>query len=673
MTKKCSLIFFLLYLCINAYSQQYDNKFGKISMAEMEMKVCPIDSSAAAVILFDIGETRFDYNMDKSRFQLLILRHARVKILSKDGLDWANLNLILFNENNFEEKLSSFKGFTFNLENGKIVKEKVEKSAIFREKKDEKRTGVKITFPKVVTGSILEFDYEITSDYTYNLQPWDFQYSIPVLFSQYTIGIPEYYSYKTHISGYEPISVKDEINYRSIFFTTTERSGVVVTKSQTYRDEVKYTEQTKIFSARNIPGVDDESFVDNLDNYLTKVNFELAWVRYPGQTQENFSTNWTEVSKKLLEERNFGKQLDNGSYLEDDLKAYLGTTESPEEKLAKTVSFIKSRIKWNDKFRLYTENGVKAAYKEGVGSSSEVNLNLIVALRQAGLEAYPVALSTRFHGLVMDWQVTVSGFNHVIAYVKLGEKFYACDATSPFSMIGLLPTECLNGKARIIDLKNGAWIDLYPKTISKKSVFAILKVDENTTVTGSVNATYRDYFALSMAETIKGDDSLKHRKEALIKTFNNSTIDSLKVKLGDKGVAEAKESYNLRTEGTQENASIIYLSPMSGFGFGKNPFLKVSRKFPVNFTFPRDESVIVRYTFPAGYKVDELPANISMSMPEGKAKFVITYQVSGNDMVVVSKITIPNTLYLSDDYPALRGFFDEIIKKQNEKVVLTKI
>jgi hypothetical protein len=673
MTKKCSLIFFLLYLCINAYSQQYDNKFGKISMAEMEMKVCPIDSSAAAVILFDIGETRFDYNMDKSRFQLLILRHARVKILSKDGLDWANLNLILFNENNFEEKLSSFKGFTFNLENGKIVKEKVEKSAIFREKKDEKRTGVKITFPKVVTGSILEFDYEITSDYTYNLQPWDFQYSIPVLFSQYTIGIPEYYSYKTHISGYEPISVKDEINYRSIFFTTTERSGVVVTKSQTYRDEVKYTEQTKIFSARNIPGVDDESFVDNLDNYLTKVNFELAWVRYPGQTQENFSTNWTEVSKKLLEERNFGKQLDNGSYLEDDLKAYLGTTESPEEKLAKTVSFIKSRIKWNDKFRLYTENGVKAAYKEGVGSSSEVNLNLIVALRQAGLEAYPVALSTRFHGLVMDWQVTVSGFNHVIAYVKLGEKFYACDATSPFSMIGLLPTECLNGKARIIDLKNGAWIDLYPKTISKKSVFAILKVDENTTVTGSVNATYRDYFALSMAETIKGDDSLKHRKEALIKTFNNSTIDSLKVKLGDKGIAEAKESYNLRTEGTQENASIIYLSPMSGFGFGKNPFLKVSRKFPVNFTFPRDESVIVRYTFPAGYKVDELPANISMSMPEGKAKFVITYQVSGNDMVVVSKITIPNTLYLSDDYPALRGFFDEIIKKQNEKVVLTKI
>jgi hypothetical protein len=177
-----------------------------------------------------------------------------------------------------------------------------------------------------------------------------------------------------------------------------------------------------------------------------------------------------------------------------------------------------------------------------------------------------------------------------------------------------------------------------------------------------------------MAETIKGDDSLKHRKEALTKSFNNSTIDSLKVKFGEKGIAEVKESYNIRNEGTsQENASIIYLSPMSGFGFGKNPFLKVARKFPVNFTFPREETAIVRYTFPTGYKVEELPKNISISMPEGKAKFIITYQVAGNDIVVVSKITIPYTLYLSEDYSSLRGFYDEIIKKQNEKVVLTKI
>jgi len=679
MIKKNILLSFLLYVCVNAYSQPYDTKYGKVSMAEMEMKVCPIDSSAEAVFLFDIGETRFNYNTTKNRFELLISRHARIKILSKDGLDWANLNLVLFNENNFEEKLTSFKGITFNLENGKLLKVKVEKSAIFKEKKDDRRTGVKITFPKVVAGSILEFDYEISSDYTYNLQPWDFQYSIPVLFSQYTIGIPEYYNYKSHISGYEPISVKDVVNNKSIVFTTTERSGGNdlhdgIVKSQTYTNIVNYAENSKIFTAQNIPGVDDESFVDNLDNYLTKANFELAWVRFPGQTQENYSTSWVEISKKLLDERNFGKQLDNGSYLEDDLKAYLGTVESPEEKLAKTVSFIKSRIIWNDKYRLYTENGVKAAYKEGVGSSSEVNLNLVVALRRAGLEAYPVALSTRSHGLVMDWQVTVSGFNHVIAYVKIGEKFYSCDATSPFSMISLLPTECLNGKGRIIDLKNGAWFDLYPKTISQKSVFAILKVDENTAITGSVSSIYKDYFALSIAESIKGDDSLKRRKEVLIKSFNNSTIDSLKIKVGDKGIAEVKESYNIQTEGTsQENTSIIYLTPMSGFGFGKNPFSKVERKFPVNFTFPRDESVYVKYSFPDGYRVEELPANISISMPDEKAKFVITYQVLGNDLVVLSKITIPNTLYLSEDYPALRGFFDEIIKKQNEKVVLKKI
>lgn len=54
------------------FAQQYDKKFGKTSMEEMEMKTCPIDSSAAAVFLFGIGEIRFEFNMDKSRFQLLI-------------------------------------------------------------------------------------------------------------------------------------------------------------------------------------------------------------------------------------------------------------------------------------------------------------------------------------------------------------------------------------------------------------------------------------------------------------------------------------------------------------------------------------------------------------------------------------------------------------------------
>jgi len=677
--KKNILFSILLFICLSSFAQTYEEKFGKISMAEMEMKVCPIDSSAAAVMLFDIGETNFEYNITESRFQLKISRHARIKVLTKDGLDWANLNLLLYNEKNFEERLNSFKGVTYNYSNGKIQKDKVEKNAIFREKKDDTRTGVKIAFPRVMEGSIIEFDYEITSDYTYNLQPWSFQYSIPVLSSRYTIGIPEYYQYNTHISGYENVSVKNEVNNKSIVFITNERTGGTsskdpVVRNQINKDEVKYIDNSRVFTAQNIPALGNESYVDNIDNYLSKVNFELAWVKFPGKIREDYTLSWDGINSKLLDDADFGKQLDNGSYLEDDLKVYLASTEKNEERLTKTISFIKSRIKWNDSYRLFTKKGVKAAYKAGVGSSSDVNLNLVVALRKAGFDAYPIVVSTRKHGAVMDWQVTVTGFNHVVAGVKNGDSYFYCDATSPFAMIGLLPTECLNGKARLIDLKNSCWVDLNPKSISQKSIYASLKINEGSAVTGSIDATYKDYFALNLAETVRGDDSLTLRKEGLSTLFSNAKIDSLKVQFGENGTSSAKEHYDIKLENSAPaDLNIIYLSPMIGFGIGKNPFVKVERKFPVNFTFPRNETIIVKYKLPENFKVEEIPSNSSFSMPEGTAKFIISYQIAGDELIVVNKLTISNVQYVAENYSSLKVFFDEVIKKQNEKIILRRI
>ena len=86
--KKRIIVLLGLILTMNAFSQEQpvDKKFGKISLYEMNMKQCSIDSSAEAVFLFDIGETKFEYNTSKNRFQLIITKHSRIKILHKDGL-----------------------------------------------------------------------------------------------------------------------------------------------------------------------------------------------------------------------------------------------------------------------------------------------------------------------------------------------------------------------------------------------------------------------------------------------------------------------------------------------------------------------------------------------------------------------------------------------------------
>jgi len=667
----------LSLMSLMLFSQTYDQKFGKVSMAEMEMKVCPIDSSAEAVVLFDLGETRFEYNTSRNRFQLNISRHVRIKIFSKEGLEQANIKLILFEEKDLEERMHSFKGFTYNVVDGKIEKEKVGKEAIFREKVDNVSTAVKISFPKVVEGSVIEYEYAMSSDYIYNLQPWAFQTNIPVLYSEYIVGIPEYYQYNTKVSGYEQVNLSESSSDKSVVFTGFERSGGSnwqASRSASYRDVVTYKEKAKTFIAKNLPAMGNEAYVDNINNYLTKVNFELSLVKYPNEIPRIYALTWEDINKKLLERTDFGKQLDNGGYMSDDLKSYVGNVEKAEEKLLKIILFVKSKVKWDEKYRLYSDDGVKTAYKKGIGNSSDVNLNLIVALREMGFNAYPVVLSTRSHGQVFEWQRTVSGFNHVIACVVDGDKNILLDATSLVNVYGLLPLECLNGQARLIDKVNGKWIDLNAQTLSKKVVYANLKIDNNLQLVGKVESTYKDYFAQSILQDVRNDDSLKGRKEDLVKQFVNASIDSLSISTPDNTIALSKESFKIKIDNISTTGEdIVYLSPLAGFCLDKNPFVTTERKFPVNFTFPHEETLILKYKLPVNYRVEEMPSKISFSMPDDKGRFVYSCQNIGDEIVVTSKLTIPQTIYVSTDYPALRGFIDEVIKKQNEKVVLKKI
>ena len=59
---KKSLLLFLLLLGASTYAQKFD--LGKVTVQELSEKVCPIDSSAPAAVLFSIGKTTFNYSSD---------------------------------------------------------------------------------------------------------------------------------------------------------------------------------------------------------------------------------------------------------------------------------------------------------------------------------------------------------------------------------------------------------------------------------------------------------------------------------------------------------------------------------------------------------------------------------------------------------------------------------
>src|SRR5689334_2980912 len=108
---------------LTAFSQKPPVKFGEVPMSDLTMTTYAPDTSASAVVLMDFGKAWVSvHGMVALNFE----RHVRIKILKKEGLDAADVQVYLYHNSSGEEKVTNFKATTYNLENGQVVETKVE-------------------------------------------------------------------------------------------------------------------------------------------------------------------------------------------------------------------------------------------------------------------------------------------------------------------------------------------------------------------------------------------------------------------------------------------------------------------------------------------------------------------------------------------------------------------
>ena len=194
-----SIILFFYFSFFNLTAQEF--KLGKVSVAELEQKVHPKDTSAVAAILYKKGKSSIEYNNDG--FVLITQVDVRIKIYKKEGYDWANQSVTYYiGDNDSREKVDFSDVNTFNLVNGKIEKTKLKSDGVFNEEVNKYRSRKKITMPNVKEGSVLEYSYTVRTPSIGMMRDWAFQTSIPVNYSEFKTYIPEYYTFNVRQKGY---------------------------------------------------------------------------------------------------------------------------------------------------------------------------------------------------------------------------------------------------------------------------------------------------------------------------------------------------------------------------------------------------------------------------------------------------------------------------------------
>jgi hypothetical protein len=644
-------------------------------MEELEMKVYEQDTSAVAVILYDSGASYFEteYINDNSDFVCKFERHVRIKILKPEGFDFATFKIPLYHSENGEEKTGSIKGRTYNLDE-KIIIDKLEKNSIFNEETTPNIKRVKFTMPNVKVGSVIEIKYQISSPFYQNFRAWQFQYSIPVIYSKYNTRIPSYFNYQITTKGYYPITKSDRgsrpenflIKYADLDNARGDVKNIIHQYTLTPNSDINE------YLAENIPSFKTESYMLAEENYLSMIEFELQSYKYDGGLLHNFTSTWENVQDKLIKSDDFGGALKKDGFIKDILPKIIADAKSEEEKTALIFQTVQNNIKWNEKNRLFCDKSLRNTWQEKSGSTAEINLLLVAILRNAGINASPVVLSTRQNGIIHPSHPTITQMNYVIACAKIEDKNYLMDATDPYCPIGILPFRCLNDKGRLITETDSEWINLDSSKESKIAIMSTLSLTEEGTLKGQVTEAFYDYEGVDIRKKISNNtEGYTEKLESDYEDWNISEIEYKNLDDRNKPL-QIRYSTEIENRANMEGER-IYFNPILKYKTSENPFKLEQREYPVNFGHPISVNYIMILELPLNYTIEEQPKSAKISLPDNGG--VYTYQINKTDNKVLIKYNFNTgkSQYLPSEYEYLKEFYNQIIAKENQILVLKKI
>ncbi len=622
-------------------------EFGSVPVEDLKMEVYELDSTASAVILFDVGKAELDPNL-----KMEMKRHVRIKILTDEGVKYGDF-VQNYSFDDPREKVGGIKAQTYNLEDGEIKVTKLNKRDILNDKDGEHYGTVKFTMPALKAGSVIEYEYTLKSE-SPTLPDWEFQSSIPTRWSEYKARVPEWFTYLKVMRGYEP---------------------TVINKQDVYNGygRIPHTGTEYHWALKDIPAIHQEPYMKAIGNYRSAIRFQLSSIYVPGYINEQILEDWPKVAGALIGSKYHGGMLEKNNFLKDIVEQLIDKDDSQLEKIRKIYDHVSKHMTWNEVNSIFASQSSKDSYEKGNGNSADINLLLGNMLRKAGIETYSVVLSTTDHGDIIRSFPLASQFNHTIVVAIVDGEDYFLDAKNEYRPYTLLPASCLNSTGLMLNDQKGGlsrWVEIKNKEKNKVSYFAQLKLDSLGNLSGKLNTKSTGLIAYNQRMEVDRDEITSSVHDLFFDEPDNVSVDSVSITSLD-----IAEGLNFDTHFSIDRTSggdVIYLNPLFFDQLESNPFIKEDRKFPIDFDYPFSRSITLTFEIPEEYNVEELPEQTAFRLPDNSGIYSRIMQVQGNMIMMRHNFEIKKFRYLQNDYATLRHFFELVVNSSKEQIVLKK-
>lgn len=637
MNKPLLVLVFLLFTTLT-FSQTA--KLGEFTENEISMTEVAYEPDASAVVLVSNGDSRFLPGLYETTF------FVRLKVLSEAGKENADIRIRYYVGEDKMEGITGVKAQTTNFVNGKAETVKVSKDAIFDVELDGGYKEMRISFPNVQVGSIIEYQYKKSDKNLTFIDGWTFQHKLPTIYSRYAI------------------KMDPSLEYRTLGQGQNFASSVEKTSEYDY-----YT-----WTLRDLRSLKEEPFMKNYRDYIDRIEFQLSQYRISG----NYGPEWKNVLNtwEVLGDEVISNYTQKGFYksnpiekefIDVDLK---GATQL--ETAQKAYYYLRNNFRVEGEDWIYPQQNLNQLLKSKVGSPGELMLALMGVLKSEGIPCEPVLIGSKGYGrsdLVPS--PFLNQFDEILLLVVLDGKAQFLDlsqADAPFGYVDLdkhvkggLYLQKQQSKLIPIDIQHNS-NSLYFCQVAMN--------EEGHLIMTNSHRNYR-YRGLGLAKEIAG---IEKRKESLEKLFDEEdgvVFENFQVNnfLEEKDILIMNFESKFTDFGDQE---MILFSPLKFSSFSENPFTQEYRMFPVDFGYAFTETYNTIVNVPDGYEIDDYPLEAGFTIDGEYVVFVYSPSLVNNALSITAKFVVNTPLIPASEYENLKYFMESVASKLSEPVILKK-
>lgn len=627
-------------------------EFGEIpdSLYTMER----YEPNPSAPFIYDFKNLDVSFENDENSIIAILNYHVRVKVFDADAREASIVAIPYYFERDIEE-VRNIQAVTHTKDGRKIP---LSEDAIRRININTRYNVIEFTMPAVQDGAILEYSYQIRRRYIEELPDFHLSNQAPTAMAKVSITYPGYLRYDTIRENFE-----GEVKHH-----TQEIDTSSVAKIFTIPQPDPILRETWI--ARNVPPIEEEAYISSLDDYRGKLKFKLSEFGIPRQKLENSwnlvvaelrrNQNVLEVAQKHSRARQIGTEIarrfENQSAIQDSIFRYVNTA----------VNFSGSKSP-------YSEVSDESVLSGEPADQAAINQTLLAMLNGAGIEAYPLLISTRQFGQINRSFPSFFQFNGQLTYSMIDGETYFMDASFPHSQPNLIPVDTYNETGLLLKPKGYDWKYINPA----KSLFAIdievkAELDREGNLSGGISAESSGYPAQVIRQKHSNGEPIEQIvREAVFDGYSNA-------ELGDISFANEQsfeEPFSFQADFMLQDYATSFsdgleFSPMVVGYLMSNPFNESTRDLPVTLDAPEKLDLSYEITIPQGFSFPQGRQNRSIELPG--ASFTESYDIDTRTIRYEFHIDISRKRFEPEVYPQLLNLYERWVEISNSSWLIKR-